>query len=193
MKICKSLRRYRIESPEHFQLSDHNPDDTAGLDIDKNAARELLSQAIRRLADLQERLYARDRWAVLVIFQAMDAAGKDSVIKRVMSGINPQGCQVYTFKTPSAEELDHDFMWRTSRCLPERGRIGIFNRSYYEEVLAVRVNKNLLERQKLPAQLVRKSIWQERFEDIANFERYLARSSSSSSCICRRTSSASGS
>jgi PPK2 family polyphosphate:nucleotide phosphotransferase len=127
------------------------------------------------LAQLQERLYAQDRWAVLLIFQAMDAAGKDGAIKHVMSGINPQGCQVHSFKAPSPEDLDHDYLWRCLKRLPERGRIGIFNRSYYEEVLVVRVHKELLERQKLPLSLVTKSIWEDRYEDIRNVERYLTR------------------
>ena len=135
----------------------------------------MLADSVKRLSGLQERLYAQDRWTVLLIFQAMDAAGKDGVIKHVMSGINPQGCQVHAFKAPSAAELDHDFMWRTTVALPERGRIGIFNRSYYEEVLVVRVHQELLARQKLPSELVTKDIWEKRFKDIRAFERYLAR------------------
>jgi len=127
------------------------------------------------MAELQDKLYAQDRWGVLLIFQAMDAAGKDGVIKHVMSGINPQGCQVYSFKTPSSEELDHDFMWRTSTRLPERGRIGIFNRSYYEEVLIVRVHPEVFESERVPPSLITQDIWKERFEDIKDFERYLAR------------------
>ena len=135
----------------------------------------MLAQGVEWLAEEQDKLYAQDRWSVLLVFQAMDAAGKDGTIKHVMSGVNPQGCQVYSFKAPSPEELDHDFLWRTTRCLPERGRIGIFNRSYYEEVLVVRVHEAILARQKLPPELVTKRIWDERLEDIAAFERYLAR------------------
>ena len=138
-------------------------------------AKEALATGVKALCDLQERLYAQDQWAVLLIFQAIDAAGKDSAIKHVMSGVNPQGCQVESFKAPSGEELDHDFLWRCSRRLPERGRIGIFNRSYYEEVLVVRVHPEFLQKQKLPASLITKKIWQHRFEDIRNFERYLTR------------------
>ena len=130
---------------------------------------------VEALAELQDKLYAQDRWAVLLIFQAMDAAGKDGAIKHVMSGVNPQGCQVYSFKAPSAEDLDHDYLWRCMKCLPERGRIGIFNRSYYEETLVVRVHPEFLEKQKLPPELVTKDIWKERFEDIRSFERYLTR------------------
>jgi PPK2 family polyphosphate:nucleotide phosphotransferase len=141
----------------------------------KPRARKLLQRGISMLADYQERLYAQDRWAVLLIFQALDAAGKDSAIKHVMSGVNPQGCQVFSFKAPNSEELDHDYMWRCARALPERGRIGIFNRSYYEETLVVRVHPGILATQKLPAAAVTPGIWKERFEDIGNFERYLAR------------------
>jgi len=141
----------------------------------KAAAKALLAAGIPRLAELQERLYAQDKWGILLVFQAMDAAGKDGAIKHVMSGINPQGCQVFSFKSPSSEDLDHDFLWRTSKSLPERGRIGIFNRSYYEEVLVVRVHPEFLTRQKLPPELVTKRIWKERYEDINAFERYLSR------------------
>jgi PPK2 family polyphosphate:nucleotide phosphotransferase len=175
MKFSKLVERFAIDKGEHFRLKDHDPGDCGGLDIAKDEAKDQLGEGIKRLSELQERLYAQDRWSVLAIFQAMDAAGKDSAIKHVMSGINPQGCQVHAFKAPSSEELDHDFMWRTSRNLPERGRIGIFNRSYYEEVLVVRVHKEILEGQKLPAELIGKDIWQQRFEDIRNFERYLSR------------------
>ena len=175
MKPSKLVKRFRIDKPEKFRLADFDPADTCGLDIEKDEAKALLALGTKRLADLQERLYAQDRWAVLCIFQAMDAAGKDSAIKHVMSGVNPQGVQVSTFKAPSAQELDHDFMWRHTVALPERGRIGIFNRSYYEEVLVVRVHKELLARQKLPPALVTKRIWKERFADMAAFERYLAR------------------
>ena len=169
------IKRFRVTKPAKFRLVDFDPADTGGLDIDKDDAKTLLATSAKRLAELQERLYAQDRWALLVIFQAMDAAGKDGAIKHVMSGVNPQGCQVHAFKAPSPQELDHDFMWRTSMALPERGRIGIFNRSYYEEVLVVRVHRELLARQRLPPALLTKHVWNERFEDICNFERYLAR------------------
>ena len=158
-----------------FRLKDHSPGDTARLDADKKKAHALLQGDIERLAALQDKLYAQDRWAILLIFQAMDAAGKDGTIKHVMSGVNPQGCQVYSFKVPSAEDLDHDFLWRATKCLPERGRIGIFNRSYYEEVLVVRVHPELLEGQKIPPRLVTKDVWNDRYESIADFERHLAR------------------
>jgi PPK2 family polyphosphate:nucleotide phosphotransferase len=165
--------RFRVHRPERFRLAAVDPADTAGLS--SKGARKRLKEGIEWLDDLQERLYAQDRWAVLLIFQAMDAAGKDSTIEHVMSGINPQGCQVFSFKAPSAEELDHDFLWRTTCRLPERGRIGIFNRSYYEEVLVVRVRPELLARQKLPPRLVSERIWEERCEDIRDFERFLTR------------------
>ncbi|MBM3789179.1 MAG: polyphosphate kinase 2 family protein [Acidobacteria bacterium] len=169
-------RRYRVADGEGFRLRDYSPGDTGGLQAeDKPAANEALRDGVKALAGLQDMLYAQDRWAVLLVFQAMDAAGKDSVIKHVMSGVNPQGCQVFAFKAPSAEELDHDFLWRCQKRLPERGRIGIFNRSYYEEVLVVRVHPEWLGRQKLPAGLVGRKIWQERFEDIRSFERHLSR------------------
>ena len=167
---------YRVTKGKGFRLKDIDPGDTQKLGSeDKDEAREWLVKGVEWLAEEQDKLYAQDRWSVLLVFQAMDAAGKDSTIKHVMSGVNPQGCQVYSFKAPSPEELDHDFLWRTTRCLPERGRIGIFNRSYYEEVLVVRVHEAILARQKLPRQLVTKRIWDERLEDIAAFERYLAR------------------
>jgi PPK2 family polyphosphate:nucleotide phosphotransferase len=165
---------FRVVDGAAFRLRDVDPGATAGLSS-KERAGERLADGVQRLADLQEKLYAQDRWAVLLIFQAMDAAGKDSTIKHVLSGVNPQGCQVFSFKAPSAEELDHDFLWRTTRCLPERGRIGIFNRSYYEEVLVVRVHPELLERQQLPTGLVTRYIWKERFEDITTYERHLSR------------------
>lgn len=167
--------RYKVTDGRKFRLSDYDPRDDGGLDINKGEAKERLEQDVKSLSDLQEKLYAQDRWSVLLIFQAMDAAGKDSAIEHVMSGINPQGCQVHSFKTPTAIELDHDFMWRTSCALPERGRIGVFNRSYYEEVLIVRVHPEILGKQRLPQTLVTKNIWDERFEDIRSFERYLAR------------------
>jgi PPK2 family polyphosphate:nucleotide phosphotransferase len=159
-----------------FRLKDFDPGDTRGLkDEDKPRAKQLLAQGVQALADLQDRLYAQDHWAVLLIFQAMDAAGKDGAIKHVMSGVNPQGCQVFSFKSPSNEDLDHDYLWRCMRCLPERGRVGIFNRSYYEETLVVRVHPEYLDKQKLPRERVSKRIWKERFEDINNFEQYLDR------------------
>jgi PPK2 family polyphosphate:nucleotide phosphotransferase len=167
---------YRIARGEGFRLADVDPADTAHLESeDVERAKEALKQGVELLAELQDKLYAQDRWAVLLIFQAMDAAGKDGTIKHVMSGVNPQGCQVYSFKQPSAEELDHDFLWRCLRCLPERGRIGIFNRSYYEDVLVARVHAEILEAQKLPPALVTKRVWEERFESIRGFERHLAR------------------
>src|SRR5262245_16887813 len=175
MKLSKFAKPYRVDDPEKFKLSDYDPGDTGHLDINKKTAKDLLDEGIKRLSDLQERLYAQDRWSVLLIFQAMDAAGKDSVIEHVMTGVNPQGCEVHAFKQPSSEELDHDFLWRTTRRLPERGRIGIFNRSYYEEVLVVRVHPEILAKEKMPAKLVTKDIWKERFKDIRAFERYLAR------------------
>jgi len=170
----KLARRYRVEDGDRFRLSDVDPADTAWLkSADKPAAKEALQRGVEVLAALQDRLYAQDRWAVLMILQAMEAEGTDGAIKHVMSGINPQGCQVVSFKAPSPEDLDHDFLWRCSRNLPERGRIGIFNRSYYEEVLVVRVHEALLAKQKLPSELVSKDIWSERFKDIRAYERYL--------------------
>ena len=166
--------RYRVREGAKFRLKDHDPGDTGKFES-KEQGKARLTQGIARLHELQDRLYAQDRWAALLIFQAMDAAGKDSTIEHVMSGVNPQGTQVFSFKAPSAEELDHDFMWRTNRSLPERGRIGIFNRSYYEEVLVVRVHPGILAGQKLPSDLVGDDIWDQRFEDINAFERYLAR------------------
>jgi PPK2 family polyphosphate:nucleotide phosphotransferase len=175
-RIERLISPYRVTKGKGFRLKDIDPGDTRKLGSeDKDEAREWLVKGVEWLAGEQDKLYAQDRWSVLLVFQAMDAAGKDSTIKHVMSGVNPQGCQVYSFKAPSPEELDHDFLWRTSRCLPERGRIGIFNRSYYEEVLVVRVHEAILARQKLPQRLVTKRIWDERLEDIAAFERYLAR------------------
>jgi PPK2 family polyphosphate:nucleotide phosphotransferase len=169
------VRPFRVTKGKHFRLKDVDPDDTRGLDIGKKKAAALLDEGLELLRDLQDKLYAQDRWGVLVILQAMDAAGKDGIIKHVMTGMNPQGCDVHSFKAPSSEELDHDFMWRAFRRLPERGRIGVFNRSYYEEVLVVRVHHDILERQKLPPSVVAKQIWDERYEDIAAFERYFAR------------------
>lgn len=170
------LASYRVTHGKDFRLQDHDPGDTQGLGAeDRKKARDRLARGVEWLAEEQGKLYAQDRWGLLLVFQAMDAAGKDSTIKHVMSGINPQGVQVVSFKSPSAEELDHDFMWRCLKVLPERGRIGIFNRSYYEEVLVVRVHEALLAKQQLPAGLVTGDIWTERCEDIVNIERYLAR------------------
>jgi PPK2 family polyphosphate:nucleotide phosphotransferase len=173
-RLRRLLDRYTITHGRRFHLKDINPDDTGKLDSKDDAGR-WLEYGLRRLTELQEKLYARSTWSLLLIFQAMDAAGKDSTIKHVMSGVNPQACQVYSFKAPSDEELRHDFLWRTTKCLPERGRIGIFNRSYYEETLVVRVHEELLERQRLPRQLVTREIWDQRFEDIRTFERHLHR------------------
>ena len=179
-RIIRDARRlaapYRVTSGRQFHLSKFDPDDTGRLHHDDRAgAREALSTGIDALTHLQERLYAQDQWAVLLIFQAIDAAGKDSAIKHVMSGVNPQGCEVHSFKTPSSEELNHDYLWRSSKALPERGHIGIFNRSYYEELVVVRVHPEILARQKTPSELVTKHIWTERAEDIRHFERYLSR------------------
>ncbi|MBK8336936.1 MAG: polyphosphate kinase 2 family protein [Sterolibacteriaceae bacterium] len=175
-KSLDLARAYRVTDGRKFRLERYSASETGPFRSDEDAkAQSLLAGSIDRIADLQEKLYAQDHWAVLLIFQAMDAAGKDSTIKQVMSGINPQGCQVFSFKAPSEEELDHDFLWRTMRCLPERGRIGIFNRSYYEETLVVRVHPEILAHQRLPPELVGKRIWDQRFEDIVAFERYLSR------------------
>jgi PPK2 family polyphosphate:nucleotide phosphotransferase len=177
IKRCRDFSApYRVTDGSTFRLKDVDPGDTADLEAeDKPRAKEVLGLGVETLAQLQERLYAQDQWAVLALFQAMDAAGKDGTIKHVMSGINPQGCQVTSFKAPSDEDLDHDYLWRCLKVLPERGRIGIFNRSYYEEVLVVKVHQQILAAQKLPPSLVGKSIWKDRYEDIANVERYLAR------------------
>ncbi len=174
-RVRNFVRPYQVTDGRRFRLKKWDPADTAQLTEDKKRAKEILATGVKALADLQDKLYAQDRWGVLLIFQAMDAAGKDGTIKHVMSGVNPQGCQVYSFKSPSAEELDHDFLWRTTKSLPERGRIGIFNRSYYEEVLVVRVHPEYLAKQTLPPRLVTREIWKERFESIAEFERHLAR------------------
>jgi len=176
MKIGKLLKRYRVGNGKHFKLKDHDPADTNGLESElKPQAKELLADGVKKLSDLQNILAAQDRWGLLLIFQAMDAAGKDGTIKHVMSGVNPQGVDVWSLKGPSAEELHHDFLWRTTKVLPERGQIGIFNRSYYEEVLVVRVHPEILDSQRLPKTLVTKHIWQERFEDINCFEQHLTR------------------
>ncbi|MGA7220937.1 MAG: polyphosphate kinase 2 family protein [Candidatus Sulfotelmatobacter sp.] len=174
MKTAKLAKSYRIDNGKHFRLKDLDPGDTGQWE--SNDADKKLQQDIALMEDLQAKLYAQDRWSLLLIFQALDAAGKDGTIKHVMSGVNPAGCQVYSFKAPSDTELQHDFLWRTSRDLPERGHIGIFNRSYYEEVLIVRVHPKLLETQKIPPSLVKKNIWEERLEDIHSFERHMARS-----------------
>jgi PPK2 family polyphosphate:nucleotide phosphotransferase len=173
-RIESFVKRFRVTDGRKFKLKDIDPGSTAGI-RSKDAAKALLQAGVDRLAELQDRLYAQDKWSLLLIFQAMDAAGKDGTIKHVMSGVNPTGCQVFSFKAPSAEELDHDFMWRSLKSLPERGRIGIFNRSYYEEMLVVRVHPELLHAQKLPPSLVTDDIWKERFEDVRDIERYLAR------------------
>ena len=174
--ICtRAVHPFRVTKGKGFQLKDFDPGDTRGLKMDKAEAAELLQRGTEWLAEEQDMLYAQNRWSLLLVFQAMDAAGKDGTIKHVMSGVNPQGCQVVSFKQPSSEDLDHDFMWRYSRRLPERGRIGIFNRSYYEEVLVVRVHDEILKRQQLPPPLVSKGIWDERLADIAHFEDYLTR------------------
>ena len=168
--------RFRVAYGGQFRLKDFDPGDTLEFSSeDKPRAKEALATGVAALAELQDRLYAQDRWAVLLIFQAMDAAGKDGAIKHVMSGVNPQGCQVYSFKAPSSEELDHDYLWRCMKSLPERGRIGIFNRSYYEETLVTRVHPEFLARQKVPQELVTKRLWEKRFQDIRSVERYLAR------------------
>ena len=174
MKPKDLVKAFRVKDGDGFRLSTIDPEDTRGFES-KDQAAAALADGVATLAGLQEKLYADNRWAVLLVFQAMDAAGKDSTIKHVMSGVNPQGCQVFSFKAPSPEELDHDFLWRTTRCLPERGRIGIFNRSYYEEVLVVRVHPEFLDKQRLPEGLVTRTIWKERFEDINAYERYLSR------------------
>ncbi len=170
----KLVERYRVSKGGTFRLTDVDPADSGGIKS-KGKAQQALASGVGRLEDLQEKLYAQDRWAVLAIFQAMDAAGKDGTIKHVMSGVNPQGCEVHSFKQPSSEELEHDFLWRCAARLPERGRIGIFNRSYYEEVLVVRVHPEFLEGQHMPPEVVGEGIWKERFEDINAFERHLTR------------------
>jgi len=171
----KAVRPYCITEGDDFHLKEIHPDDTGGIHS-KDKAAELLAEGVKKLAAHQEKLYAQDSWALLLIFQAMDAAGKDSTIKHVMSGVNPQGCEVTSFKAPSTHELNHDFLWRATVALPERGRIGIFNRSYYEEALVVRVHQTMLAKQKIPASLVTKHIWKERFEDINAYEKHLTRS-----------------
>jgi len=175
MLPTKFIERYRIDKPDRFRLSEFNSSGTAGLNLDKDDIKDFLTKDAERLGEMQERLFAQDKWSLLVVLQGMDTAGKDGVIKHVMAGVNPQGCIVHAFKAPSAEELDHDFLWRSAMRLPERGRIGIFNRSHYEEVLVVRVHPDLLGRQKLPTAVTGKSIWKHRFKSIRGFERHLAR------------------
>jgi PPK2 family polyphosphate:nucleotide phosphotransferase len=174
-KLAKLVKPFCIARGKGFRLKDIDPADTQDFAIDQDTAQKLLKKGVERMAEMQEMLHAQNRWALLIIFQAMDAAGKDSAIKHVMSGLNPQGCDVHSFRAPAGEELEHDYMWRCLRYLPQRGRIGIFNRSYYEEVLAVRVHPEFLARQRIPPELVGKDIWKQRFEDMNNLERYLAR------------------
>ncbi len=169
------VHKFRVRDGGKFRLKECDPGDTGGLDIDREEAQKMLAEGIERLSDLQSRLAAQDQWALLLIFQAIDAAGKDSTIRHVFSGLNPQGCQVTSFKQPSSVEIDHDFLWRTGPALPQRGQIGIFNRSYYEEVLIVRVHPEILQAEKLPAECVSKRIWKERYEDINGFEKHLRR------------------
>ncbi len=174
-KHLKILKRYRITDGEKFRLKDHDPADTAGFDFSKRDAQDMLKEGVQYLSKLQDKLYAQDRWALLAVFQAMDAAGKDGTIKHVMSGVNPQGVSVAPFKGPTITELDHDYLWRINLRLPERGHIGIFNRSYYEEVLVTRVHPEILRAQHLPKELIDKDIYDDRLEDIAAYERYLSR------------------
>jgi len=173
-KLGKIAKPYRVEQGKHFRLKDFDPGDTGKLRSREEATADL-EAGVEQLRELQDKLYAQESWGLLVILQGMDAAGKDSVIKHVMSGVNPQGCQVHSFKAPSAEELKHDYLWRTNQRVPERGQIGIFNRSYYEEVLVVRVHQGLLKNEKIPPAVRAKDIWKERFEDMCGFERYLTR------------------
>lgn len=172
---AKMLSSYRITAPEKFRLKDMNPEDDFDLPHSKDEAKDELEEVVKSISKHQEMLYAQDQWSLLVILQAMDAAGKDSVLNKVLSGINPQGCQVHSFKAPTSTELDHDWLWRTTLALPERGRIGVFNRSYYEEVLVVRVHPEILAKQRVPKSLIGKNIWQERFDDIRAFEKHMTR------------------
>ena len=174
MKLAKIVKACRIDKPARFRLADHDPAETFGISTDSDSVKPILADGTAQLTEMQQRLYANGRWAVLIVLQGMDAAGKDGVIKHVMSGVNPQGCRVHAFKAPSGEELEHDFLWRAGKYLPERGRIGIFNRSHYEEVLVVRVHPDLLERQKLPPKVTGKNIWERRFKEINAFERHVA-------------------
>jgi len=174
--IHKFIEPYVIEDGSDFRLKDHDPGDTHGLrSEDKPEVKEWMEQGVALLSEMQDKLYAQSHWGLLLIFQAMDAAGKDGTIKHVMSGVNPQGVEVFSFKAPSSEEIAHDFLWRTNRCMPARGKIGIFNRSYYEEVLAVRVHPDFLEKQKIPKEFREDHLWRNRYEDISAFERYLTR------------------
>ena len=175
MKLKQIAKQFRIDKPAHFKLAKYDPAETCGLSIDKAEAKSMLQDGIARLEELQERLYASDRWSVLIVLQGMDAAGKDSLIKHVMSGVNPQGVEVHAFKQPSEEELQHDFLWRIGTKLPARGQIGIFNRSHYEDVLVVRVHPEVLARKKLPERLDGKHFWRHRYDDIRAFEQHLAR------------------
>jgi len=175
MKLGKVVKHCRIDKPAKFKLADHDPAERFGLSTDIEDVRPILAEGMSRLSELQERLYADGRWAVLIVLQGMDAAGKDGVIKHVITGVNPLGCEVHAFKAPSVEELEHNFLWRAGRWLPERGHIGIFNRSHYEEVLVVRVHRELLARQKLPPSVTKKNIWKHRFQDIRTFEHHLTR------------------
>ena len=175
MNIAKLIRRFRVDKAHGFRLSDVDPAETCGLDLGKAAAEDMIAGGLRHLTAMQEKLFAQNRWALLIILQGMDTAGKDGVVKHVMAGLNPQGCEVHSFRTPTAEELGHDFLWRAGKLLPARGRIGIFNRSYYEDVLAVRVRRELLRNQSLPPELITKAIWPERFKSIRAFERHLVR------------------
>jgi len=175
MKLGKVVKHCRIDKPAKFKLADHDPAERFGLSTDIEDVRPILAEGMSRLSELQERLYADGRWAVLIVLQGMDAAGKDGVIKHVITGVNQLGCEVHAFKAPSVEELEHNFLWRAGRWLPERGRIGIFNRSHYEEVLVVRVHRELLARQKLPPSVTKKNIWKHRFQDIRTFEHHLTR------------------
>src|SRR5262252_3308541 len=174
MNFAKLIKRFRVEEAHRFRLADFDPADTCGIDIGKAAAKDMIADGLRHLTAMQEKLYAQNRWALLVVLQGMDASGKDGIVKHVMSGLNPQGCEVHAFKVPTTEELAHDFLWRAGKHLPARGRIGIFNRSYYEDVLIVRVKRELLRHQRLPPELVSKAIWSERFKSIRAFERHLA-------------------
>ncbi len=175
MKLAKIVKHCRVDKPQHFKLADHDPAERFGLSTDIKDVRPILAEGIGRMTELQQRLFADGRWAVLLVLQGMDAAGKDGVIKHVMSGINPQGCEVHAFKAPSTEEVEHDFLWRTGKDVPARGRIGIFNRSHYEEVLVVRVHPEMLKQQNLPPGATGKNIWKHRFKEIRAFERHLTR------------------
>ena len=175
MDLDKFVKPFRVDRPETFKLSSINPSETGGFGLDKDKAKKVLAERAKHLANLQERLYAEDKWAVLVVLQGMDAAGKDSIVEHVLYGVNPMGCDVHAFKAPTSDELEHDFLWRTAQRLPQRGRIGIFNRSHYEECLVVRVHPEILAKQKLPPRLVTRNIWKERFDSIRAFERHLVR------------------